>query len=47
VQLWTTLTAITGDLLTLAAAVINLTAALEQRYRRPRHPEPIGKAARR
>jgi hypothetical protein len=40
VQLSITLTTITGDLLTLAAAVINLAAALAQphpRTRRPRH----------
>jgi hypothetical protein len=37
VQLWTTLTTVTGDLLALAAAVTNLAAALAQRHSRTRH----------
>ena len=45
VQLLTTLTAVTGDLLALAAAAANLAAALAQRHSRShrsrqRHPKP-------
>lgn len=44
-QLLTTLTTVTGDLLALAAAMINLAATLAQRHSRThrprqRHPEP-------
>lgn len=43
-QPWIILATITGDLLALAAAVINLAAALAQRHsgarRRARHREP-------
>ena len=44
-QLLTTLTTVTGDLLALAAAAANLAAALAQRHSRThrprqRHPEP-------
>ena len=47
-QLWTTLATLTGNLLTLAAAVTNLAAALAQRHpctrrtlrRYPSPPQP-------
>ena len=44
-QLWATLTTVTGDLLAVAAAVINLATALAQRHprtrrHRQRHLEP-------